>query len=150
MIMHATTRQAGFTLLEVLVVVAIVALVASVSLPLLHRPFEGLRLQAAASELLAALRATRSAAILRGTEAVLTIDVDRHTFGSSTGSIRPFPAEITAKLTFASIERAGPSQGGFRFFPDGSSTGGDVTLSLRGRVAKICIDWVTGQARREC
>jgi general secretion pathway protein H len=118
-------------------------------MPLLDRPFDSIRLQTATSELLGALRATRAAAILRGTETVLTIDVDRRTFGSPTIPLRALPAEMMAKLTFASIERTERSQGGFRFFPDGSSTGGDVTLSLRGHAAKICIDWLTGQARRE-
>lgn len=145
----AQHRQAGFTLLEMLVVIAILGLVTGLAVPLLDRPFDSIRLQTAASELLGALRATRSAAILRGAETVLTIDVDRRTFGSPAIPFRTLPAEMTAKLTFASIERPARSQGGFRFFPDGSSTGGDVTLSLRGRAARICVDWLTGQARRE-
>jgi general secretion pathway protein H len=144
-----SARQAGFTLLEMLVVVMILALTASVALPLLGRPSDGLRLQTATSELLGALRATRAAAILRNSETVLTLDVDHRTFASPVIPLRAFAADITAKLTFASAERSAGSDGGFRFFPDGSSTGGDVTLSLRGHEAKICVDWLTGEARRE-
>jgi general secretion pathway protein H len=54
---------------------------------------------------------------------------------------------MTAELTFAKPEQTARSAGGFRFFPDGSSSGGDVRLRLRGREAKICVNWLTGEAQ---
>jgi general secretion pathway protein H len=141
--------EAGFSLVEMLVVLTILALTATLAMPLLSGGSEGLRLQTAASELAAAFRVTRSAAILRNTETTLIIDVDRRIFGSTVVSQRPFAADIDAKLTFASGIRSASSNGGYQFFPDGSSTGGDVTLSLRGKQTKLCIDWLTGQVRRE-
>jgi general secretion pathway protein H len=131
-----------------LVVLAILALVMSFAGPLLSAGTEGVRLEAASNELAAALRLTRSAAIMRSSETTLMIDVDKRVFGSSTVPQRPFAADIQAKLTYASGIRSAPSDGGFRFFPDGSSTGGDVTLSLHGRQVKLCIDWLTGEVRR--
>ena len=139
---------AGFTLIEMLVVLAILALTATFAVPLLSNGSEGLRLEMASSELAAALRTTRSAAITRNTQTMLTIDVDRRTFGSTVVSQRSFAPNIEAKLTFASGIRSASSDGGFQFFPDGSSTGGDVTLSVRGKQAKLCIDWLTGTVRK--
>jgi general secretion pathway protein H len=139
---------AGFTLLEMLVVLAILALVMGFAGPLLSSGTEGVRLETASSELAAALRLTRSAAILRSGEATLMIDVDKRVFGSSVVPQRAFAPEIQAKLTYASGIRSAPSDGGFRFFPDGSSTGGDVTLSLHGKQVKLCVDWLTGEVRR--
>jgi general secretion pathway protein H len=139
--------EAGFTLIEMLVVLTILALGATFAVPLLSGGSEGLRLQMASSELAAAFRVTRSAAILRNAETTLMIDVDRRTFRSTVVSQRPFAPDIEAKLTFASGIRSAPSDGGFQFFPDGSSTGGDVTLSLRGKQTKLCIDWLTGEVR---
>jgi general secretion pathway protein H len=141
--------EAGFTLLEMIVVLAILALAVGIAAPVLTRPSDGARLQTAASELKAALRATRAAAIATGSEATLMIDVDRKAFQSPAVPRRRIASDIDAKLTFASALRSGVPEGGFRFFPDGSSTGGDVTLSLRGRQARICVDWLTGQVRQE-
>jgi general secretion pathway protein H len=140
--------EAGFTLVEMLVVLVILALVSTAAVPLLSRGSESLRLETASSELAAAFRVTRSAAIMRNMETVLMIDVDRRTFQSTIVPQRPFAADIEAKLTFASGIRSASSDGGFQFFPDGSSTGGDVTLSLRGKQAKLCVDWLTGEVRR--
>jgi general secretion pathway protein H len=142
--------EAGFTLLEMLVGLAIVALTATLALPLLSQGSDGLRLQTASSELATALRLTRSAAMLRNTETSLLIDVDRRTFRSTVLPQRAFASDIEAKLTFASAVRSGQASGGFQFFPDGSSTGGDVTLSLRGRQTKLCVDWLTGEVRQSC
>ncbi|HTO68092.1 MAG TPA: GspH/FimT family pseudopilin [Bradyrhizobium sp.] len=139
---------AGLTLLEMLVVLAILAVVMGFAGPLLSGGTEGVRLETASSELAAALRLTRSAAIVRNAEATLIIDVDKRVFGSSAVPRRPFAPDIQAKLTYASGIRSEPSNGGFRFFPDGSSTGGDVTLSLHGRQVKLCVDWLTGEVRR--
>jgi general secretion pathway protein H len=140
--------RAGFTLMEMLVVLAILALVMGFAGPLLSRGTEGVRLETASNELAAALRLTRSAAVMRNSEATLMIDVDKRVFGSSAVPQRPFAAEIQAKLTYASGIRSAKSDGGFRFFPDGSSTGGDVTLSLHGKQVKLCVDWLTGEVRR--
>jgi general secretion pathway protein H len=142
------TSCAGFTLLEMLVVLAILALVMSFAGPLLSGGTEGVRLETASSELAAALRLTRSAAIMRNSEATLMIDVEKRVFGSSAVPQRPFAPEIQAKLTYASGIHSAASDGGFRFFPDGSSTGGDVTLSLHGKQVKLCIDWLSGEVRR--
>jgi general secretion pathway protein H len=145
---NGRNRTAGFTLLEMLVVLAILALVMGFAGPLLSAGTEGVRLETASNELAAALRLTRSAAIMQNSEATLMIDVDKRVFGSSAVPPRPFAADIQAKLTYASGIHSAPSDGGFRFFPDGSSTGGDVTLSLRGKQVKLCIDWLTGVVRR--
>ncbi len=142
-------HEAGFTLIEMLVVLAILALTTALVAPLVSGGSEGARLQMAASDLASAFRVTRSAAILRNMETSLMIDVDRRTFRSTVLSQRSFAPDIDAKLTFASGLGTGGSDGGFQFFPDGSSTGGDVTLSLRGRQTKLCIDWLTGEVRRD-
>jgi general secretion pathway protein H len=139
--------EAGFTLIEMLVVMMILAVVATIGVPLLSNGSDGLRLQAASSELATALRITRSAAIARNLESALLIDVDRRLFRSPVISERSFARDIDAKLTFASGIQSARSEGGFQFFPDGSSTGGDVTLSLHGKETRICVHWLTGEVR---
>jgi general secretion pathway protein H len=145
----AHNSESGFTLIEMLAVLAILALAVSFSAPLLSKGSDGLRLETASSELEAALRATRSAAIVRHQVMTLLIDVYRRKFSSAVVSQQAFAPDIDAKLMFAAGIRSASSDGGFEFFPDGSSTGGDITLSLRGKRTKICVDWLTGGIRRE-
>jgi general secretion pathway protein H len=142
----------GFTLLEMLVVLMIMAVVVAIALPNLMRSSEGFRLRAATQSLLGALRATRAAAIARNIPMAVEIDVDSHTFRSPVVPAQSFSADITAKLTVAEPVRSGRSRGGFLFFPDGSSTGGDVTLLMRDNAANICVNWLTGEAQEgaEC
>jgi general secretion pathway protein H len=141
--------QEGFTLIEMLVVLTILAVTTTLVVPLVAGGSEGARLQMAVSDLATAFRLTRSAAITRNTDMSLMIDVDKRTFGSAVVSQRSFAPDIDAKLTYAAGLRSGTTDGGFRFFPDGSSTGGDVTLSLRGKQTTLCVDWLTGVVRRD-
>ena len=143
-------HEAGFSLLEMLVVLAILALMTTFVVPMLSQGSDFLQLQTVSRELTAALRVTRSAAMLRKSETSLMIYVDRRTFQSTVLARRTFASDIEAKLTFASAVRGDAANGSFNFFPDGSSTGGDITLSLRGRQTKLCVDWLTGEVRQAC
>jgi general secretion pathway protein H len=139
--------RSGFSLIEMLAALAVVALTTALVMPLALRPSDALRLDAAAQDLVSALRLTRAAAIAHNADAALTIDVERRRFQSPAVPTRSLPGDLTLKLKIAEPERA-RSQGGFRFFPDGSSTGGDMVLALRGKETKICVDWLSGIARR--
>jgi general secretion pathway protein H len=144
---HGAHSAAGFTLVEMLVVLVILALVVTTAVPLLSRGSDTLRLDTASSELAAALRATRAAAIVQGGEATLKVDVERRTFGSAVLQQHSIAPDIAAKLTYAAATRSAASEGGFRFFPDGSSTGGDLMLTLNGKQVRLCVDWLTGLVR---
>jgi general secretion pathway protein H len=139
--------SAGFTLLEMLVVLAILGLVVALALPTLQRPPDNLRLEAATRTLASALRFSRAQAIARNVDVVLTIHADRRVFESSTGSAVQLDQEISVEMIFAALERRGGAVGAIRFFPDGSSSGGDIVLTLNKRRARISVNWLTGEAR---
>jgi general secretion pathway protein H len=144
-------RAAGFTLLELLLVVSILALVAAVAAPLLTAPSDSVRLRSTAQQIVAALGLARAGAIARNGEVGIVIDAKNRTIHRG-GRDEPFPPDILVRLTIAESQRESPTRGGFRFFPDGSSTGGSILLSLRGRELSLCVDWLTGKAGRgaEC
>jgi general secretion pathway protein H len=140
-------RAAGFTLVEMLVVITILGLIAAISLPALTTPSDSVRLRAVTSEIIAALRMTRAAAITAHRDMALVLDLDARTLQSPAVPQKRLPPELTAEMVIAEPERISPSRGAFRFFSDGSSTGGDIRLHLAGREARICISWLTGQTR---
>jgi general secretion pathway protein H len=144
---HGHGAMAGFTLVEMLVVLGIIALVVTTAVPLLSRGSDTLRLETASYEIASALRATRAAAIVQNSVMTLKVDVDRRTFGSAVVPQRSFAPTIEAKMTYAAATRSASSEGGFRFFPDGSSTGGDLTLASNGNQVRLCVDWLTGTVR---
>ena len=53
------------------------------------------------------------------------------------------------KLLTAATEQTGDSKGQIRFFPDGSSSGGRITLTRDRREWRIEIAWLTGEVRIE-
>lgn len=140
--------DAGFTLLEMLIVLVILAMLGVMATPALGPPSDGIRLQAAVSDLLGAFRRARSAAIARNGDTSVVIDVDKHTLESTAGHAFRVSSDISLQLKVAEPERTTPSRGAFRFFTDGSSTGGNVTLKLQGKKAHVCVDWLTGRAQQ--
>jgi general secretion pathway protein H len=139
--------SAGFTLFEMLAVLAIVGLVAAVAIPSLRRPPDNLRLEAATRSLASALRLSRAQAIGRNTDVVLTVHADRRTFASSTGLRIELDQEISVEMIFAAPLRRGRAAGAIRFFRDGTSSGGDILLTLNKRRVRISVNWLTGEAR---
>ncbi|MDF0584156.1 GspH/FimT family pseudopilin [Bradyrhizobium yuanmingense] len=140
----------GFTILELLVVLAIITLGLALAQPLIGRTADRLRLESAQIALLNALKTTRAAAIIRGTEASLVIDLNARTFRSPPLPATMLPAKVELALKVAGLEATDRSHAEIRFYPDGSSTGGDLTLKLDDRTARLCVHWLTGLPRDGC
>lgn len=136
----------GFTLLELLVVLVVMGLIYSIGLPLISAGMPGTELKGAARQLAAGLRKARSQAVTQKQEAVLTVDVEQHRFDLS-GDRKSYalPAKIDITLFTAQSEMLHDKVGSIRFFPDGSSTGGRITVGYGDRKFNVNIDWLTGQ-----
>ena len=135
----------GFTLLELVVALAIAAILFTVVVPVaLHRQGHS-ELARSARDLRAALRLTRSRAIADDRPAALVVDVGNALYRPA-GAPQPsaFPRGTRVRLMTTEDEALSGTTGTIRFYPDGSSTGGGVMLSL-GRVRyEILVDWLTG------
>ena len=136
--------RAGFTLVEMLVVLALLALVMAIAPPLLGARQGEAQLAAAARELAAALRETRSLALRDGRTEVFVIDAAAGAFRAGPGAVRHLAPGLA--LAAVSGDRQAPQPiGAIRFFADGSSTGGTLLLLQGERRSHVTVDWLTGR-----
>ena len=140
------SRSRGFTLLELLLVMLLLGLLYGLAAPMLGAGSTGLDMKAASRQLAAGLRKARGVAVAERREAVLTLDVEGRTF-SLTGDpkIYSLPKQLELALFTAQSELVREKTGGIRFFPDGTSTGGRVTISAGESKQWVDVDWVTGR-----
>ena len=139
---------AGFTLLEVLVVLAIAALLLAVTPPLISAALPGVELKSSARRVAAGLRLAREEAIRSGSDTTFTLDLEERTFkidgGHREGAL---PEGLMLKLEAAEKEMLSEHAGMVRFYPDGSSTGGRIILSRDGSGYQVGVQWLTGRIR---
>ncbi|MFT5175105.1 MAG: general secretion pathway protein H [Gammaproteobacteria bacterium] len=140
-------RAQGFSLLEVLLVLAILAIAAALILPALVQP-SGTQLRTTAGSFAAGLRRARNEAVNTHNEVRFMVDLDAKEFQFSTHARRrSVPAQIGLSVFTARSEVLDNRRAAIRFFPDGSSTGGRITLSAGERRYHVDVDWMTGQVR---
>ena len=152
----------GFTLIEMLVVLAVMALIVSLVPPLLSGGQSKAEFTAATREIQSALRETRSVAIAQGRTASFAVDARTNAYRSGgDGRIYHVPSSIRLSIFAAADDpalgsetserdgrlgtRAGDEPSSIRFFADGSSTGGGVRLVQGRRRSAIVVDWLTGR-----
>jgi general secretion pathway protein H len=143
--------QLGFTLLELMVVVGILALAVAIVVPSLGRARPGLAVRSAAYALAADLRAARAAAQTGNVERTLTIDLaNRRYWAEGVVGPRALPSSVAVELAVPDSERTGTAASGrVRFFPDGSTSGAKVVLGDGRSTAAVLVDWLTGGIRIE-
>jgi general secretion pathway protein H len=147
---HNRPASGGFTLLELLLVLLLLGLAYGLAGPMLGSGSTGLELKAAARQLAAGLRKARSIAITERREAVMSVDVAARSF-SVTGDPRTYtlPQRLELALFTAESELIHDKTGNIRFFPDGSSTGGRVTVAVGEAKQMVDVDWITGRVAIE-
>ena len=103
-------------------------------------------LKAAARTIASGLRQAQTTAMATRRDATLTIDLESREFEvSGTQGTRTLPRELELKLYTAQTEVASERRGSIRFYPDGSSTGGRITVASGERKYLVDVDWLTGR-----
>ena len=136
----------GFTLLELMLVLVIAATSYVLVIRFTGSGVSGAELKSAARTVAAGLRAARSDAIATQDTSALTLDLEKRVI-QVTGARRPYalPERVELKLYTAQSEIVDEKTGAIRFYPDGSSTGGRVTLGSKDRQFLVDVDWLTGR-----
>lgn len=136
----------GITLLELLLVLTIVVIAYAIAAPRIGGGVSGVELKGAARKVAAGLRQARTIAVGQRQETVLQLDLERRVF-RLTGEDRDYslPEKVELKLFTAQQELVSEKLGAIRFYPDGGSTGGRVTVAAGERKYDIDVDWLTGR-----
>lgn len=144
------SATAGFTVLELLVVLVIAGLALAIVTPVFPRLLDGTQLRAAAHGLVRDLREARAAAIAQNRRVPVTVDPSEPGYRVDQ---RPRPLPCACQVAIATLpERPAllpPAAAGLphvAFFPDGSATGGTVTVSRGERAHRVVVDATTGRS----
>jgi general secretion pathway protein H len=138
--------ERGFTLLEMVCVLAIVALLAAVLLPFIPHETSRARLEAYALQAATLLKADRDAAINRNVSVATLVDAGARAIrsGISTAAIRiPDDVRFDALLPQSCRRQAALST--IRFFANGTSCGGSIALTRFDAGYEIRVNWLTGR-----
>lgn len=138
-------KNSGFTLLELLLVLAIAGLMTAIAVPNLQPMLARMQLQSAVQDVASGLRYARGQALISGRERTFLLDVEHHFYKlSAKHKSYGLPESVQLELFTAEQEIADDAAASIRFFPDGSSTGGRVTLTASGRKRWVDVNWLTG------
>lgn len=135
----------GFTLLETLLVVALLAVASALAAAALTGGFRGMELRSTAKEIAANLRYTRARAISTGQPQRFTIDPQARAWQAPNGRSGEIPARLSVEFTGAREVQPSEGEGAVVFFPDGAATGGRVRLGLDGAEWRVDVAWLTGE-----
>jgi len=153
---------AGFSLTELLITVAIIAILAAVSLPALGRYFRNYQIRNAAREVAAEIQAARTKAIMKNVNwGVLFVTLSPTTYRyiieddpanpamrtlNIVGPIRTLPGDVTFSTTFPTPPGGAPTNSSVRFDRMGAACdpGSNVALCPTVAVGTNFVKFVTG------
>ena len=129
-------------MLAVILLIGIAAAAVSISVT---QGLASARVRAASSELAGALRATRAQAIVHGKTQNFDVDTRANSYRNVKQQDVRLPKGLRVSITSAKEDQPNDHTGRIRFFPDGSSTGGRITLQSGKRQWHVNVSWLTGQ-----
>ena len=129
-------HERGLTLLELLIVIVLLGILAGLGAQALPGTDDDLERRMVSVE--QALRQARQAALQRRTPIYVRCD-----------QLSSSPDDRQITQLSIHCERDGRFSSRIGFFPDGSSSGERISISLESRIATIRLDWLSGRFSRD-
>ncbi|TXS91324.1 prepilin-type N-terminal cleavage/methylation domain-containing protein [Parahaliea maris] len=133
----------GFTLLELVVALAIAGLLMALVVPAAGRLYSGMQYREGIREAMTVLTAARMRAITSGKPQDVEVRPDKRSIYYA-GKTHTLPSGVTMAVHSArELNREGT--GVIRFYPEGGASGGGIDIeSSRGDGVSVEVDWLTG------
>lgn len=141
---EAALSQSGFTLIELVIVLLVSVLGLTVIGSNISSGNQSTRLEAAARDVASALRHARGQALVNHRDMSVAFSLADNAYAMGDDKPHLLPAQLEMTLTIAQDQFENDEIGHIRFFADGSSTGGRVTLVWDNLLRRIDVNWITG------
>jgi general secretion pathway protein H len=137
--------QRGFTLVELLVVFAIVALLTAVVPLAFERMRESSQYRDTVRGMLSDIRQARFRALTEGREVRFRVDLAQRNYGIDGRPVRQVPLPLQLRATVADIQLTSGQGAGILFLPSGGATGGTIEIVRPGGAGvRLTVDWLSG------
>ena len=142
----ASQSELGFTLLELMIVLLISIIGYAAVSTNVSSGNQTTKIQVAARDLASALRYAHGQALVDRIPVSVAINLENNTYLISDQDKQfQLPSELEISVVIAEQEFAQGQLAGIRFFSDGSSTGGRITLVWGKQLRRIDVNWITGE-----
>lgn len=141
----------GFTLVEMLIVIVILAIVSAVTVPALRANPDD-ELTTSANALTSLMQRSRQTAVERGQTVTLVVDVENARYWAtivSTGEPDSLVSYGPIELASGATITADKPRVHYVFAPSGAASGGSVEVRMDSRAAVVTLNQWTGDARAE-
>ena len=150
-------NAAGFTLIELMVVLVVIATLAGLSAPSLSSLYDSVQYQEAVRLFTSAARNGRLYARARGEAVDLIVDPRNNRFlltananTADTADYQTLSEDLHIEVTYAAEVSPGGDLAAIRFYPAGGSSGGEIVIQRpSGAGTRLTIDWLLGEVAQE-
>ncbi len=140
--------ERGFTLMEIVVAMAVAGLVLAVSVPAAARFYESMQYRAAVRDVVTLFSTARHRAVQEGRVTDVRIKPRAREMRLDEAVTR-LPSDLGFSVSSAA-ELNDDDTAVIRFYPEGGSSGGGVTIDMPGRTGvRINVDWLIGGISQE-
>jgi general secretion pathway protein H len=144
------SKEAGFTLFEMVVVLAVLGLLTALIASNGARVSPAVHARAAAQEISGALRSARTEAMMSNRSVALVLDLAARSYRWADEPQQALPRDVNISLlTSRDLLTQSGGTGLIRFDPDGGSSGGRITIEGSGAVWWVGVDWLSGRVTVE-
>jgi general secretion pathway protein H len=142
-------NEEGFTLVELLVALAIVALVAALAFPGIQASSRSQNAETISREIVSRLRVSRTIAIARASPQSVVIAPGARQIRFPDGFLLSVPQGVEMTIVTGQETVRAESEAVLAFLPNGSATGAELFVKDAASELKIEVNWLTGLSARQ-